>query len=166
MSPESDGVDLVPLFACTPEAVSSRVSPEVPYLSRCVPSSSSRTGSPSHHARKLVEPGLRPMLWPVALRRLPSAADHDSAPGEPAQMSSETPRPLSPLAGVDHSTCPVRASAIQELGFELSSSTLNTSSPGRDGTRSPTCSASPWPLPVFHRGPPLSSMHMAPKTIS
>ena len=44
MSADSAGVDLVPLFDATPEPVSSRVSPPVPYLSMWVPSSSSRCG--------------------------------------------------------------------------------------------------------------------------
>src|SRR4051812_40426021 len=104
-SPESEGVDLVPLLECTPAAVSRRVSPEVPYLSMCVASSSSRTGSPSHQARKFVEPGLRLVTTaPAGLRTPSAAADHDSAPALPDQMSAETPRPLSPFAGVDQST--------------------------------------------------------------
>src|SRR5690242_9058839 len=103
-SPDSVGVDLVPLFDRTPEPVSRRVSPPVPYLSTCVPSRSSREVSPSHHARKLAEPGLRATVCPEVLRSCESADDHDSAPGLPDQMSSETPRPLSPAAGVLHST--------------------------------------------------------------
>src|SRR4051794_15104664 len=118
MSPDSDGVALVPLLECTPEPVSSRVSAEVPYLSICVPSSSSRTGSPSHHDRKLIEDGLRPLAPPPSSRIEPSAADHISAPSLPAQMSPATPRPLSPLAAVDHSTWPVLASAKYEDGLE------------------------------------------------
>src|SRR4051812_47200739 len=137
-SPESDGVALVPLLLCTPEAVSSRVSPDVPYLSIRVWSSSSRTGSPSHHTRKLVELGLRLLTTVPAGLRMPSVADdQDSAPGLPAQMSPDTPRPLSPLAGVDQSTWPVRASANQDEGLLPSSSTLNTSRPARAGSRSP-----------------------------
>src|SRR6185312_9958980 len=94
-SPASAGVDLVPLLLATPLPVSSRVSPPVPYLSTCVPSSSSRTGSPSHQARKLVEPGLRPTFCPRVFNTPETAEDQDSAPGLPAQMSPETPRPLS-----------------------------------------------------------------------
>src|ERR1041384_6744338 len=100
-SPESDGVALVPLLECTSDAVSSRVSPEVPYLSTWLPSSSSRTGSASHQARKLLEPGWRLLTTAPVGPRTPSAADdQDSAPALPDQMSAETPRPLSPLAGV------------------------------------------------------------------
>src|SRR5690242_10057157 len=81
----SAGVDFVPLLDATPEPLSSVVSPPLPYLLMWVPSSSSRTVSPSHQIRKLVEPGLRPRLAPVvALRRLPPWADHISAPGLPA----------------------------------------------------------------------------------
>src|SRR4051812_39213181 len=138
-SPDSDGVDLVPLLECTLAAVSRRVSPEVPYLSMWVPSSSSRVVSASHQVRKFVELGLRvDTTVPCGLRTPSAAADQDSAPGLPAQMSPETPRPLSPLAGVVHRTCPVRASAIHEEGLLPSSSTLNSSRPGRDGSRSPT----------------------------
>src|SRR3954452_8163029 len=163
MSPDSDGVDFVPLFECTSAPVSSRVSPEVPYLSMCVASSNSRVASPSHQITKLVEPGFRVATTePLGLRSPSAAADQDSAPGLPAQMSSETPRPLSPLAGVVQMTCPVRASANQDDGLVPSSSTLNSSSPGRDGSRSPTCMASPCPLPVFHSLPPLSSIAIAP----
>src|SRR3712207_4653373 len=78
-SPESDGVDLVPLFECTPEAVGRRVSPPVPYLSMWVPSSSCRTGSASHQARKLAEPGLRDATTAPDGPRTPSAIeDQDS----------------------------------------------------------------------------------------
>src|SRR3954467_15515539 len=84
MSAWRDGVDLVLLLACTPLAVSSRVSALVPYLSMCVPSSSSRWASPSHQITKLVLDGLRPMFWPDVLYRPETADDHDSAPGLPA----------------------------------------------------------------------------------
>src|SRR4051812_20416067 len=95
-SPERDGVDLVLLFECTSDAISRRVSPEVPYLSMWVASSSSRVASPSHQIRKFVEPGLRLATTAPDGPRTPSAADdQDSAPGLPDQMSSETPRPLS-----------------------------------------------------------------------
>src|SRR5262249_45052054 len=80
----SDGVDFVPLLECTSDPVSNRVSDEVPYLSMCVASSSSRTGSASQYTRKFVEPGLRPMLAPVALVSPLTADDHDSAPALPA----------------------------------------------------------------------------------
>src|SRR4051794_36547581 len=77
-SPESAGVALVPLLEATPEPVSSRVSPPVPYLSMRVWSTSSRTGSASHQARKLMDDGSRPSEAPVVLRSVVSAADHDS----------------------------------------------------------------------------------------
>src|SRR4051812_33378020 len=96
MSPESAGVDLVPLLDATPLPVSSRVSPPVPYLSIFVASTSSRTGSPSHQARKFADDGLRPTFCPRVLASPVAADDQDSAPGLPAQMSAETPRPLSP----------------------------------------------------------------------
>src|SRR5688572_23046820 len=94
-SPDSAGVDLVPLLDVVPSAVSSRVSPPVPYLSTWLLSSSSRTVSASHQARKFAEPGLRPMLAPEALRRLPmfGPAPQYSAPALPDQMSAATPRP-------------------------------------------------------------------------
>src|SRR4051794_5742809 len=158
-SPESDGVDLVLLLECTSLPVSSRVSLDVPYLSMCVPSSSSRTGSASHQARKFVEPGLRPTFCPLVLKMPLTAEDQDSAPALPAHTSSETPRPLSqPQEAFCHRIFPVFASANQAAGESVCSSTLNTSSPGWDGSRSPTCSASPWPRPVFHSGAPLSLM--------
>src|SRR3954471_6417854 len=97
MSPDSAGVDFVLLLYATPEPVSRRVSELVPYLSMCVPSSSSRTGSASHQTRKLIEDGLRPMTLPWVSRRPSAWDDQDSAPGLPAQMSPETPRPLSPF---------------------------------------------------------------------
>src|SRR4051794_9264942 len=128
-----------------------------------VPSRSSRTGSPSHQDRKLVLDGLRvDTTVPLGPRTPLSEDDHDSAPALPAQMSPATPRPLSPLAGVDQMTWPVLASAIQDEGFEPSSSTLNSSRPAREGSRSPTCIASPWPFFVVHRPEPLSSTVIAP----
>ncbi len=162
-SPEIAGVALVPLFEWTDAPVSCRVSPEVPYLSMWVPSRSSRVVSPSHQDRKLALEGLRlATTAPLGLRRPSAADDQDSAPALPDQMSSLTPRPLSPSAGVDQMTWPVFASAIQDEGLELSSSTLNSSRPERDGSRSPTCMASPWPFFVVHRALPLSSTAMAP----
>src|SRR5918992_4169812 len=116
-SADSDGVALEPLLEWTPLAVSSRESEPVPYLSMRVWSSSSRTGSPSHQTRKLIDDGSRPMAWPAVLRRLVSLDDHDSAPGLPAHTSPDTPRPLSPAGAVDQMTCPVRASARYELGL-------------------------------------------------
>src|SRR5688572_830960 len=97
MSADSAGVDLVPLFDATPEPVSRRVSPPVPYLSMWVPSRSSRWASPSHQMTKFVEPGLRLATWfpLVALRSPATADDHTSAPALPDQMSAATPRPLS-----------------------------------------------------------------------
>lgn len=112
-SPDSDGTAFVPLLECTPDAVSSRVSPDVPYLSTRVPSSSSRTGSASHQARKLIDDGLRPASFPVTPRSSETDADQNSAPGRPAQTSPATPRPLSQHAGVDHRTCPLRGSRVE-----------------------------------------------------
>src|SRR5690349_11184158 len=104
-SPLSDGVALVPLLEWTPAAVSSRVSDDVPYLSMRVWSSSSRWASPSHHITKLAELVLRlATTAPDGLRTPSTADDQLSAPGLPAQMSADTPRPLSPLAGVLHRT--------------------------------------------------------------
>lgn len=108
--------------------------------------------SPSHQDRKLVLEGLRLFTTvPLGLRMPLSADDQDSAPALPDQMSPETPRPLSPLAPVDQRIWPVRASAMYDEGFEPSSSTLNSSRPAREGSRSPTCMASPWPFFVVHR---------------
>ena len=64
------------------------------------------------------------MVWPEVLRSCESDDDHDSAPALPDQMSSETPRPLSVVAGVLHRIWPVRASAIQESGCVVLSVTL------------------------------------------
>src|SRR3954454_489890 len=79
------GFDLVPLLAATPDPVSRRVSPPVPYLSMWVASSSSRLVSPSHQTVKLVEPGWRPMVAPLASNRplMPAPEDQNSAPGLP-----------------------------------------------------------------------------------
>src|SRR5688500_1123239 len=82
-SPETAGVCLVLLLEATPEPVSSRVSPPVPYLSTRVASTSSRTGSASHQARKFVEDGLRPMLCPAVLDRPSTDEDQASAPALP-----------------------------------------------------------------------------------
>src|SRR5262245_50537406 len=92
MSAVRAGVDLVPLFDVTPEPVSSRVSPPVPYLSMWLLSNSSRCASPSHQITKLVDPGLRDATWAplVALRSPPTPDDHTSAPALPDQMSSAT----------------------------------------------------------------------------
>src|SRR5689334_23324293 len=104
------GVDFVPLFDVTPEPVSRRVSPPVPYLSMWVPSSNSRWASPSHQITKFVEPGLRLATCApfVPLRRPATADDHASAPGLPDQMSAATPLPLSQLQdGALQVICPV-----------------------------------------------------------
>src|ERR1700710_1211006 len=92
MSADSAGVALVPLFDATPEPVSRRVSPLVPYLSICVPSSSSRCASPSHQTTKFVEPGLRLATREPLVPLLRPATDDDqaSAPGLPDQMSAAT----------------------------------------------------------------------------
>src|SRR5262245_40853048 len=85
ISADRFGVALVPLMDDAPEAVSSRVSPAVPYLSMWLLSSSSRTKSPSHQIRKLAWLGLRPTLPPEVLKRLvmPSPAPQNSAPALP-----------------------------------------------------------------------------------
>src|SRR5690606_14762234 len=166
MSPDRDGVALVPLLEATPLPVSRRVSPFGPYLSIRVWSSSSRLGSPSHQTRKLIELGLRPMAVPEVLSRPSTREDQNSAPGLPAQISPATPRPLSSPEAVRHRVLPVRASASQALGCEELSETPYTSSPGRAGTKSPTCRASPWPYPVVHMPRPSSSTAMAPNMIS
>src|SRR5688572_15115288 len=85
-SAESDGVLLVPLTECEPDAVNSRVSPPVPYLSMWLPSSNSRVVSPSHQARKFAEPGVRPTDCPALLKRLVmfGPAPQNSAPALPA----------------------------------------------------------------------------------
>src|SRR4051794_37760237 len=165
MSADSAGVDLVPLLDATPEPVSRRVSPDVPYLSIVVPFNSSRWASPSHQTTKLVEPGLRlATCEPFAAERSPlTAADHTSAPGLPAQMSAATARPLSqPHDGALQMICPVRASPIQSAGSPVDSDGLKTSRPGLDGMKSPTCRASPWWVLFCHSPLPLSSMAIDP----
>src|SRR5262245_42127683 len=114
MSPESAGVDLVPLFDVVPSAVSRRVSPPVPYLSTWLLSSSSRTVSVSHQTRKFVEPGLREAACPPELLVRPATAeDQASAPALPAYTSPATARPLSqPQLACDQMTAPVRASSM------------------------------------------------------
>src|SRR5262245_54120860 len=81
-SPLSAGVDLVPLLDVTPDAVSRRVSADVPYLSMWLLSSSSRTVSESHQTRKLAEPGVRPIDWQDSLKRfvIPGPEPQYSAP--------------------------------------------------------------------------------------
>src|SRR4029453_3965260 len=80
------GVALVPLIELAPSAVSSRVSPPVPYLSTWLLSSSSRKGSASHQTRKFALPGVRPTLAPVELNRFvsPVPEPQNSAPALPA----------------------------------------------------------------------------------
>src|SRR5689334_4798411 len=124
MSPDRTGVALVPLFEDTPEPVSRRVSEEVPYLSMRVPSRSSRTGSPSHQARKLVEEGLRPFVPPPSSRMPPSEDDHISGPELPDQMSPATPRPLSQQAPSFQRTAPFAGSMYSAAGWPVDSETL------------------------------------------
>src|SRR5215475_11429690 len=98
MSAERTGVALMPLLEATPLAVSSRVLPFGSYLSICVLSRSSRTGSASHHTVKLSEGGLVADTCRPLVSKSPEVAElHDSAPGLPAQMSSDLPRLLSQL---------------------------------------------------------------------
>lgn len=106
MSPDSDGVALVPLLEWTDAPVRRRVSDEVPYLSMWVPSRSSRTVSPSHQDRKFTEDGSRPLVAPASSRIEVSEADQTSAPSLPAQMSPATPRPLSQHAASFQFTVP------------------------------------------------------------
>src|SRR3954468_9333230 len=124
MSPDSTGVALVPLLEATPDPVSRRVSEEVPYLSMWVPSRSSRTGSPSHQARKLAEDGLRPLVPPPSSRMLPSEEDHISGPELPDQMSPATARPLSQQAESFQRTDPLAGSMKRAAGWEVDSETL------------------------------------------
>src|SRR5690606_748591 len=100
----SEGVDLVPLLEAPPEAVS-RTAP--PAFWMVIPSSNSRSRSPSHQARKLVLLGEMLTTVPEALRT-PPAAPQNSAPGLEARMSAAAPRPTS-SAGVFQYTWPVRA---------------------------------------------------------
>ena len=76
----------------------------------------------------------------------PSTLDaHISAPGFAAEMSSATQRPVSaPLIGPAWMIAQVRASRMWYAGWSPSSLHMNISRPGRDGIKSPTCSASPW----------------------
>src|SRR5688572_5244696 len=147
-SPDSDGVDLVPLMECAPEPVSRRVSPLVPYLSTWLPSSSSRTGSASHQARKFALAGARPTLPPEELNALvrPVPLPQNSAPGLPAYTSPATPRagPSQPqVLFFCMITAPLLASRRVAAAPELCSWICQISSPGRLGTKSPTCNASP-----------------------
>src|SRR5690606_34807706 len=68
-----------------------------------VPSSVSRSSSPSHHITKLIWLGLPEPTTTlvVALRNAGSADDQNSAPGLLASTSAATPRPLSALVDVD-----------------------------------------------------------------
>ena len=101
MSPDSDGVALVLLLECTPLAVSSRVSDEVPYLSMLVASSSSRTGSASHQTRKFAERACGRAEAPDGAAQAgvrgrpglgPGAAGVD-VPGDPRPLSTGGRRP-------------------------------------------------------------------------
>src|SRR6478609_7213022 len=92
----SAGVDFVPLFEVTPEAVRSRLVLPAAYLSIWLLSSSSRVSSSSHQTRKLVEPGAEPRLAFVAAENSPEVLeDHISAPGLAGSTSSATQRPVS-----------------------------------------------------------------------
>src|ERR1044071_8039764 len=117
-SPERAGVAFVPLSEWTEAPVSRRVSEEGPYLSMCVPSRSSRTGSPSHQDRKLTEDGSRPLVAPASSRIEVSEADQPSAPSLPAQMSPATPRPLSQQAAVFQLTVPPAGLMYSSAGWE------------------------------------------------
>src|SRR6478609_3922310 len=97
----SAGVDFVPLFDVTPDAVKSRLVLPAAYLSIWLLSSSSRVSSSSHQTKKFVEPGALPKLALLAAENSPLVLeDHISAPGLAASTSSATQRPVSaPLTG-------------------------------------------------------------------
>src|SRR6185436_11884168 len=109
----SMGVDLVPLLALTPLAVSKRVVVPPAYLSIWLASSSSRVSSPSQYTRKFCEPGAaaRSALLVAENKRPPVLDAHTSAPGLAASTSSATQRPVSaPLIGPCQRMAQVRAS--------------------------------------------------------
>src|SRR5262245_59405469 len=110
----SAGVDLVPLFELRPLVVSKRLVAPALHLSMCVPSSSSRVSSPSHHTRKFCDVGLVPRLAFVVAENNPVTLDaHISAPALDDVMSSATQRPVSaPLTGPCWMTAQVRASRM------------------------------------------------------
>src|SRR5215217_3369204 len=107
----------------------------------------SRSRSPSHQARKLAAGMLFAINCPLADRSSPTgefqAASppmaQPSAPVKRGSMSPAAARPVSLVAGMLHSTSPVRASrkVAPLLPLEpISSWAANVSSPGRDGSRS------------------------------
>src|SRR5688572_26235745 len=130
-----------------------------------VPFRSSRSPSPSHQDRKFAEAGCAPMLAPEALRRPLGARDQYSAPGLDARTFAATPRPLSPFGLVWNRIWPLEPLRCEDGWLPLSW-TMKTSWPGRLGTKSLTCSASPWPNRVFHSACPLEPTAMAPYTTS
>ncbi len=133
----------------------------------------SRSGSPSHQIMKFAGGMPVPINVPSAARSSPSREFHapvavtaqDSAPGCLGSMSPAAPRPMSRPAGIDHSISPVAASRNVPPRLpedDMLSCTANSSSPGRDGSRSLRCSASPWPRPVLYSGVPSSSSVIDP----
>ena len=136
-SPDSAGVALVPLLECTPEPVSSRVSPPVPYLSmwRAVEQLALRVAVPPD--QEVGRAGLRPSApgRRSALRspwRPPPTTPRRRR--LPAQMSAATPRPLSqPRRRASRGSGPVRASAEPVRRAVCRSRDLETSRPGRVG---------------------------------
>src|SRR5574344_792127 len=109
--------------------------------------SSSR--SPSQYVRKFTDGRLVEMDSPAALYTSLLAVLQYSCPREAASMSAHNPRPTSVPVNTPASTSPVKASCISTPYFaDTSSCTIITSNPGRSGTKSPTCMASPCPKPV------------------
>ena len=115
MSAQRQGFDLVPLFEAQPSAVSSRPARagRRSHLAIVVPSSSSRSRSPSHQTPKLQDRGLRiGDLLAAGDRTRPSSPRpeaHISYPRWRGSMSIATPRPTSGDAR-PQITRPVRAS--------------------------------------------------------
>src|SRR5690606_36704192 len=126
-----------------------------------VPSRSSRSPSPSHQITKFAELGLEPMFDPEAFSRPDTFEDQNSPPGLPAVTLAPTPRPLSPSGLVCNRTEPYEPTRLEDGELPLSC-TMNTSWPGRFGTKSETWSASPWPKPVRHSASPSEPTAMAP----
>src|SRR6187401_3272473 len=154
MSAQRTGVALEPLFEVHPSAVSSRVSLSLSqfHLEIWLRSSSSRSRSPSHQTPKLQERGLRcETVSPRALHT-PLSLSPDAQHSYPAcrgSMSIVTPRPTS-RDGLLHRRAPVRASCSSApCSCRGRSWILKISSPGRWGSMSDRCSASPCPQPVL-----------------
>src|SRR5207253_8565366 len=127
-------------------------------------SSNSRSGSPSHQIAKLHDRGLRSLTCSPFVFHTPDSPGPDAQNSNPlcrGSMSAASPRPTS-ADGLLHSTLPVRASRNDTPTSGFFSWMLNTSSPGRSGSRSETCSASPCPSPVEYSPRPSEPTHIAP----